>query len=489
MSTAHAVPSADPSGPGTGHAVVVGGSMGGLVAARVLAGHFDRVTVIERDRLPDGADHRKGVPQGRQLHALLARGRDVLEVLFPGFGQELLAAGAVPVRMPGDVAMLTKGGWMDRRAAGWTALSASRPLIEATVRRRLLALPGITLLDGHEATALGASDDGRVVRGVAFRRVDGNDGVAYADADLVVDASGRGSRAVPWLTALGYPAPEATRVDPDIAYATRVYRIPDGFAADWKGVMLLSHPPSMPRTGYLFPVEGGQWMVSLMGAAGQHPPTDEEGHAAYLRSLSSPLIAEAVADAEPVTEIRGHRGTTNRQWHFERMRRWPERFVVLGDAVCAFNPIYGQGMTTAAVAAETLDACLRRQRLRRPAGDLDGLAARFQRALARRNADAWMFSTGEDLRFPTTTGMTAGRVLRAQHRYLDRIEAASTHDPAVADVYIRTFGMLERPTALFRPRIVAAAIRSGRAPTRPAAPTVGVPAPRTSTEQQQEVRT
>ena len=488
MSTAPAVPNVGPSGAGTRHAVVVGGSMAGLVAARVLTAHFDRVTIVERDRLPEGADHRKGVPQARQLHALLARGRNVLETLFPGFGQELEAAGAVPISVPGDFLTLTKAGWLDRRAPGWTGLSASRPLIEATVRRRLLALPGITLLDGHEATALGASHDGRVVRGVTIRRVDRDVGVSYVDADLVVDASGRGSRAPAWLAELGYPAPEATRIDPDIAYATRTYRIPDDFTADWKAVMLMSRPPTMPRTGYLFPIEDNQWMVALMGAGGQHPPTDEEGHAAFVRSLSSPVIAEAIADAEPVTEIRGHRGTTNRQWHFERMPRWPERFVVLGDAVCAFNPIYGQGMTTAAVAAETLDACLRRQRLRRPAGDLDGLARRFQRALARRNADAWMFSTGEDLRFPTTTGMTAGRVLHAQHRYLDRIEAASTRDPAVGDVYARAFGMLERPTALFRPRMVAAAVRSGRASAGPATSTAGVPTPRTPAEQQREVR-
>jgi 2-polyprenyl-6-methoxyphenol hydroxylase-like FAD-dependent oxidoreductase len=162
--------------------------------------------------------------------------------------------------------------------------------------------------------------------------------------------------------------------------------------------------------------------------------------------------------------------------------------VVLGDAVCAFNPVYGQGMTTAALAAETLDDCLWAQRRRRPAGDLEGMARRFQRLLARRNRDAWMLSTGEDLRYPTTTGTTAGRILRAQHRYFDRVERAAVTDPAVTEVYARVFGMLERPTALFRPRIVAAAIRSGRAPTRPAAPTVGVPAPRTSTDQQQEVR-
>ena len=145
-------------------------------------------------------------------------------------------------------------------------------------------------------------------------------------------------------------------------------------------------------------------------------------------------------------------------------------------------------MTTAAIAAETLDDCLRAQRRRRPAGDLEGVARRFQRELARRNRVPWMLSTGEDLRYPTTTGMSAGRVLRAQHRYFDRVEAASTTDPAVTEVYARVFGMLERPTALFRPRVVAAAVRAGRAAGRPATTTGGVPAPRTPAEQQQEVR-
>jgi 2-polyprenyl-6-methoxyphenol hydroxylase-like FAD-dependent oxidoreductase len=368
------------------------------------------------------------------------------------------------------------------------ALSASRPLIESVVRRRLDQLPGVTVLGEHEVTALDASDGGTAVRGVAVRPVGGGE-VAHLAAGLVVDASGRGSRTPAWLAELGLPAPEKTQVDPGIAYASRVYRIPAGFVADWKIAMLFSNPPHVPRTGYLFTIEDGQWILGLMGAAGQHPPTDEDGFAAFVQSLRHPVIAEALAGAEPLSDIRGFHGTVNRMWHFERMQRWPERLVVLGDAVCSFNPIYGQGMTTAAVGAEALDACLRAQRRRRSEGDLVGLARRFQRQLARRNADPWMFSTGEDLRFPTTTGATAGPVTRAMHRYLDRIDAAATRDPEVSEVYARTIGMLERPTALFRPRIVAAAIRSGRAPTRPAAPTVGVPAPRTSTDQQQEVRT
>jgi 2-polyprenyl-6-methoxyphenol hydroxylase-like FAD-dependent oxidoreductase len=472
-------------GTGTGHAVVIGASMAGLLAARVLAGHVDRVTVVERDRLPDGAQQRKGVPQGRFVHILLARGLAALDELFPGFGRDLEAAGAVPVRIPGDAVMLGRSGWVDRRAPGWRALSASRPLIEATVRRRVAELPGVTLLQGHEATALGASDDGRVVRGVALRRVDGQGSALFADADLVVDASGRGSRAVPWLADLGYPEPQQTRVDPDIAYASRVYRIPDDFAADWQLAMVFSSPPDVPRTGYLFPMEDRQWILGLMGAAGDHPPTDEDGFTSFVRSLRHPVIADAIAEAEPLTEIRGFRGTVNRMWHFERMTRWPERFIVLGDAVCAFNPIYGQGMSIAAVAAQTLDACLCAQRRRRPAGDLDGLAPRFQRQLARVDTDPWMFSTGEDLRFPTTTGAEAGPATRAMHRYLDRIDTAATRVPAVADAYVRAIGMLDKPTALFRPRVLATALRTRPVRTSGVLP---VPSPRTPAEQQEQVR-
>ncbi len=444
-----------------GHAVVVGGSMAGLLAARVLANHFERVTLVERDALTDSAQTRKGVPQGRMLHVLLPRGLGVVERLFPGYGRELEAAGAVSVRVPTDALMLTPAGWLDRRATGWSMLSASRPLFEWAVRRRLRELPGLTILDRHDVTSLLTSRDGRQVTGVTLHPLDDADGGhQQLAADLVVDASGRGSRAPAWLSEAGYATPTKTHVDPNTAYASRIYRIPDGFSGDWQLVMLFSRPPSMPRTGYLFPIEEGQWMVALMGAAGQHPPTDEDGFAAFIRSLCHPVIADALAVAEPVTPIRGYRGTANRLWHYERMRRWPERFVVLGDAVCAFNPIYGQGMSTGAVAAETLNACLREQRRRRPADDLDGLARRCQRRLARRNADPWMLSTGEDLRFPTTTGVRVTAVTRLQHRYLDRVVAAATRDPATADSFAQVVGMLARPTSLFAPRILTAAARA-----------------------------
>ncbi len=466
--------------PATGRAVVVGGSMAGLLAARVLADHFEDVVVVDRDTLPDGAQHRRGVPQARQFHALLARGLGIIDGLFPGYVTQLRAAGAVPVRVPGDTLILTPAGWLDRRAPGWEAVSASRPVFEAAVRRRVGQLPGVEVLDGHEVTGVRPARNGHDVAGVSVRPVGAAGSPLELQADLVVDAAGRGSRAVAWLRELGYPSPQAVEVDPNVAYASRTFRVPDGFSADWKAVMLSSKPPSIPRTGYLFPIEDGQWMVCLMGAAGQHPPTDEDGWRAFARSLRHPVIAEAIADAEPVSPIRAHRGTTNRLLHLEKMARWPEGLIVLGDAVCAFNPIYGQGMSVAAIAADTLGSCLRQHAGDHRADDRVGLATAFQRALARATAAPWMLSTGEDLRFPTTTGAHAGPALRAQHRYLDRVVAAATRDPAMADVYVRLLGMLEAPTAVFSPRVLAAAARV-RAPSDEDH-AAAIPPPRRSTE-------
>ncbi|MBV8994991.1 MAG: FAD-dependent monooxygenase [Pseudonocardiales bacterium] len=449
-----------PDGGDGGHAVVVGGGMAGLLAARVLINHFERVTLVERDQLPAGMQARKGIPQGRMPHVMMPRGEQIIERLLPGYSGELGAAGAVPLRMPLDALVFTPAGWLDRRPTGWPLHSASRPLFEGVLRRRVRDLPGVAIVDGHEVTALLTSPDGRQVTGTVLRRLDDTAGTRELAADLVVDASGRGSRAPVWLSEAGYPTPTTTRVDADVGYASRIYRIPSDFSADWQAVLLFSKPPSMPRSGYLLPIEGSQWILGLMGAAGQHPPTDEDGFAAFTRSLRHPIIADVLAAAGPVTPIHAYRGTANRLRHYERMTRQPERFVMLGDAVCAFNPIYGQGITTAAIAAETLDACLCTQRSQRPGGQLEGLVRRFQRRLARRNADPWLLSTGEDLRFPTTTGMKVNAMTWLMHRYLDRLLPVAIQDLHIAEIYLQVFGMLARPAALFAPRVLAAAARA-----------------------------
>ena len=303
------------------------------------------------------------------------------------------------------------------------------------------------------------SRDGRQVTGVDVRAVDGPDGHRVLDADLVVDASGRLSRADSWLTDIGCGNFSQTQIDSKVSYASRIYRIPDGFRADWKLAMLFSRPPSMAR-GYLYPIEDHQWIVALMGTAGEHPPTEEDGFGSFAHDLRHRVIADALATAEPVTPIRSYRGTANRWWHYQRAHRWPDRFVVLCDAVCAFNPIYGQGMSSAAIAAETLDACLRDTQMWSAADRHRGWARNFQQRLARVNTDLWMMATREDLRYPSTTGAKVTPVTRLQHRYLNRVGIAATRDPAVAHAYSRVFGLLDNPRSLLGPRILARAVRA-----------------------------
>jgi hypothetical protein len=431
--------------------------------------------------LPDGPAFRPGVPQSRHLHGLLPGGLAALERLFPGYQAELEAAGAPRVALPRDALWLSAAGWFER-FPGVEGVNASRELIEHTARWRVVAGGRVQVRDGAIVSGLVASSDGSAVKGVRLRARDGSgDGRGASaeeilPADLVVDASGRATRTPQWLAALGYPAPALTRINASLGYASRAYAIPAGFQADWRLLLLQSQPPGIPRTGYLFPVEGGRWMVSLMGAGGDYPPTDESGFLAWARGLRSPILHEVIREAEPLSPIYGHRGTDNRQWHYERMRRWPDGLVALGDAVCAFNPVYGQGMTVAARAAVLLDGCVREQAGDSP-GSLTGLARRFQRLVAKANAPAWVMATGEDLRYPTTEGARPDLRTRVMHRYLDRVLAAATQHPVVNQQFFEVMTMLAPPATLFHPRVLLPALRGRRDPVSADPPRQPAPLP------------
>src|SRR6266545_3175134 len=344
-------------------AVVIGGSMAGLLAARVLADRFDRVTVIDRDRFPDGAKFRKGVPQSRHLHALLASGLQILEQLFPGLEAEWVAAGAVPIEWPRDMLVLTRRGWSDRFPTGIKILSASREFLEWGVRRRVAAFGNVRFLEGRDVTGLLADADRRRVEGLRIRaRSSGGGQEAAAEelrAGLVVDASGRNSRAPEWLAELGYSPPAKATVTSFLGYASCYYAIPADFDADWRVLFLQADPAANARGGVLFPIEGNRWMVTLAGRGRDYPPTDEEGFLAFAGSLRSPLLHEAIRGAERLTPIHAYRQTDNQRRFYERLPRLPQRFLVIGDGVCAFNPLYGQGMTVAAQSALVLDRLLR----------------------------------------------------------------------------------------------------------------------------------
>lgn len=441
-----------------GHAVVIGGSMAGLLAGRVLSEHFERVTIVERDRLPERSVPRKGIPQAHHLHVLLKRGRISLEQLFPGLGDELVADGAPVLDMAKDVAWLTPAGWGVRFPSELALIAFSRELLDWHVRRRLSAFEGVRFLEEHDATGLAPGADGVSVAGARVRPRNRASGEEALRSDLVVDATGRGSRAPRWLEALGYPVPPETTIDAHLGYVSRIFRRPAGFRAGWKGTYVQVAPPEVTRGGVLFPIEGDRWTVTLVGGDRDYPPTDEAGFVDFAGSLRGSTIHEAIRDAEPITPIRRYRATENRRRHYERLPM-PENFLVIGDAACAFNPVYGQGMTTAALGAEALDGCLREQRRRRPDGNLGGLARRFQRKLARANSAPWMLATGEDYRYRGTEGGKPDRMTRFMHRYMDRVMEISTKDAGVRLALLEAFNLIKPPTALFHPSIVARVLR------------------------------
>jgi 2-polyprenyl-6-methoxyphenol hydroxylase-like FAD-dependent oxidoreductase len=319
-------------------------------------------------------------------------------------------------------------------------------------------------------------DDNRTaVTGVRLRAHPHASTAAAADstlpAALVIDASGRSSRTPEWLRDLGYPAPPETTINSFLGYATRAYARPKGAMAAWRLLYVQAKPPDTGRMGLLLPVEGNRWMVGLAGTGGDYPPTDEAGFLQFAGSLRSPIIHDAIRHARPLSPIHGYRQTDNRWRHYERLRRWPERLIVLGDAACTFNPIYGQGLTMAALAGVTLQQCLQDHQHTQPTDDLTGLARRAHHALAHTTATVWLLATGEDLRYPTTASTRPDLRTRLMHRYLNRLGRVATGNRTVNAAFLEVANLVRPPTALFRPSVLLPTLR-GATPLR-TPPTAG----------------
>lgn len=431
-------------------AIVIGGSMAGLLAARVLAEQFDEVLIVDRDRFPDTPEHRAGVPQSQHAHALLPRGQEIIEQLFPGLMNELKAAGAHVTYDAVPVAIISPAGKLPELRQPGETLAFSRYLLEWHVRHRLVKDHGVQLLPGHEVLGLEANDE--QVTGVRVRERQGASEPQLLAAALVVDASGRGSKALSWLADLGYGTVPEETITTDLGYASRFYRRPANFSASWEALIVNVCPPDNPRAGLILPVDGDRWHVTLGGVAGHHPATDEASFLDWARQLADPCLYEALRDAEPLTPIRGYRTPENRLRHYERLARWPVGLIVTGDSVCAFNPIYGQGMTVSALDALVLQRCLREQQARpRPRWE-----QRFQRELARNVATPWANATGEDLRWSKVkiTGATPSPMLKLRHGLMDLVLAEAVENAAVAQAYTDVIFMTRGPEAIMQPAVL-----------------------------------
>ncbi|MGJ5760723.1 NAD(P)/FAD-dependent oxidoreductase [Streptomyces galbus] len=411
-----------PDGGGHGHAVVIGSGLAGLAAAGALARFMDRVTVIERDWLPRGAGRRRGVPQARHTHSLPTAAHQGLEELFPGIRADLVRAGAVHLRVPEDLLLLGPAGWLPRFDAGLSLLSAGRDLLDAVVRDRLRADAKVGFLHDHDVVGLrpGPQD---TVTGVLARARDRRAPGGWTPprliaADFVVDASGRGSHAPQWLADLGYEPPAETVVRTGATYATSLYAPPVGHVADWQGVWLMAAGDD-PRQGLLHPVEGGRWSVSLSTPGTAPAPADHEQMLHAAAALRDPLLRDLLATATPLGPVYRCAVTGSRWRHYERLRRWPDQFLVVGDAFAALDPVHGDGMTLAVQGALLLERMLTAH------GTAVGITYRLRRALAHQ-------------RTRRRPAMTAPRVFRppgASHPIADR--GAPTYAPHMTAVHQR----------------------------------------------------
>ncbi|WP_432064325.1 FAD-dependent monooxygenase [Streptomyces sp. C10-9-1] len=443
-------------------AVVIGGGLAGMLAAAALSASVDEVTVVERDVLPDGPRPRRSLPQAHHAHLLWSGGARAIESLLPGTTARWLAAGARRIPLPTGLVSMSALGWFRRWPPMQFLVACSRDLLDWVVREQVLARPGVRLLERTEL--LGLDGDGARVRGVRIRCAE--HGERTLDADLVVDAGGRGSRAPQWLRELGVgPVAEET-VDSGLAYATRIFQAPPGSGEfPVVNVQADAREPRPGRTATIVPIEGDRWLVTLSGTRGGQPTADAEAFEDFARSVRHPVVGELISRARPLTDVVVSRSTVNRRRYFERTRGWPEGFVVIGDAVATYNPVYGHGMSVAAQGVLALRSELDRHGVRAP-----GLALRVQRAVAGPVATAWDLATGQDILYPGAVGRGPGRGSEVVRRYLDRLMLTATGRPLVTKALFDVMTLSAPLTSLLRPEIVCAVLRGPKLPPLPGPP-------------------
>jgi 2-polyprenyl-6-methoxyphenol hydroxylase-like FAD-dependent oxidoreductase len=431
-------------------AVVIGAGMGGLSAAGALAPYFERVEILERDRLNGSAASRSGTAQDRHPHGLLAGGLRALDQIFPGYKRDLAAAGAVPVSFAREVQFERPDvGVLPKRDFGISVLCATRPLIELVLRRRAEAVANITLRPASRVTGIVPAAGGDGVRGIRF--VNGSERSETLDADLVVDASGRGAPTLTLLDALGWDRPQMTEIGVDISYATAVVEIPPNATTEWKAVLTLPDPPHVALHSVLVPTEDGRWIIAIADHSATAWIETWDAFLEASRSLITPTIYNALRYAKPPEGIRHYRFPVSTWKHFERLPRLPRGVLPVADALCRFNPIHGQGMSSAAKQAGLLEDVLHRA-----ADEPDPIAALqsgFNSEVASVLETPWIMSTSADLAFPQTRGERPDNFAEARE-FEAALFRAAVADPVVHRAMIEVAHLLQPQSRLQEPDII-----------------------------------
>lgn len=433
------------------HALVMGASLGGLLTARILSDHFEQVTLVERDPVSHQPESRHGQPHTCHLHGLLPGGLRIMQHYFPDLEQALSASGA----NVGDFAEMmvwnTHGGYRRPFTMNLTAVTMSRPLLEHLIRERVLALHNVRLIDQHQVRELRISGDRRRITGVTMQPRNGGS-LQQIVADLVVDATGRGSHSPQWLRELGYEAPPVSEVQVKVSYATRLFKRNPADARSRSWFLYTPDAPQESHFGAAFPIEGDRWIMSVGGWHGETVPLDDAGFTAFVRSLPMPELYDIARQNEPLSDPRPYRFPASLRRHYEKLKRFPLGYLVLGDAISSFNPTYGQGMTSAAMQVAALD-----QLLTDKTPD-DQLAKRFFGRAAQVIDIPWQLAVGEDFRYAQTVGPKPPGI-DLVNRYVSLVQRATHRDKVVCAAFLRVMSLLKPPASLFHPRIVWRVLR------------------------------
>ncbi len=447
-----------PHGP---RAIVIGGSIAGLLAARVLADHFGEVCVLERDELPDQPQPRKGTPQANHTHGLLARGRMVMEQLFPGFTDGLVARGGIVGDVGVHVVLDADRRRFARSPTGCTGVLASRLAIEAELRQRMRAWPRVRFITGVDVQEPCFDQASLRVTGVRYAPCHRASEAAVLPAALVVDCTGRGSHSPAWLDRWGFEAPAEERVRVDLTYTTAYFRRDPDEPTDTLGVISVA-TPGLPRPAVVLAQEPDaagrpRWVATVGGYAGDQPEVSLDAMRARARDLGSPELLRLTEQGETIGPIQRYRFPHSQRRHYERLARFPDGYLVMGDAIASFNPIYGHGMTVAACEALALGEAL--------AAGRTGLARRFFRAAARVVDIPWQLAVGADLALPVVPGRRPMPV-RLVNAYIGRLQRAAARDPVVASAFLMVMHLVNQPPTLFAPGVLWRVLARGGRPAR-----------------------
>lgn len=438
-----------------GRAVVLGGSIAGLMAARVLADVAEEVLVIEADDTDPAGGPRPGVPQGSQVHALLAAGQLQLERWFPGFTKDARADGAV---LPTPEAGQFFINGVSRQNVATTdvpGILASRPFIEALIRRRTLESSAVRIITGR---AGGIRLSGTKVVGATYAPDGAHGDDVELDADLVVDATGRSSRLPDWLEKAGWPAPQQLRMPIKLNYATAVLRR-DRRVLDTDTLATVSirtpEPGQVPRIGGFVAIENDRWILLVAGYDEDRPSRGFDDFSARCKRDFPAMFGEIVDKCELLGDVVTYHQADSRRRDYDRLPRFPARLLVAGDAVASFNPVYGQGMTSAILHASCLSAYLRSD------PDLDTPAKSYFDDVRVIVDAAWQTSTFPDLALPHVSGPYP-RGYRVTKRMSSALLAGSIVDDELNLRLSKVTGMLTHPDSLTSASTLARALRSER---------------------------